>query len=74
MGESLKNSRRVYLPVVVLDDVAHRPDGCQVFIKAVRVDVVQGLGGLGVSVRAGEVDGNLNHDRRVKYLLKPMLL
>lgn len=52
------------LPVVVLDDVAHRPDGCQVFVVAFGVDVVEGLGRAGVAVGAGEIDGDLMHQRR----------
>lgn len=47
------------LPVVVLDDITHCPDGRQVFIKAFWVDVVQGLGGAWIPIRACEVDGNL---------------
>lgn len=51
-------------PVIVLDDIAHCPDGRQVLIVALRVDVVEGLGGAGVPVRACEVNGNLARVRK----------
>lgn len=47
------------LPVIVLDDITHCPDGCQVFIIAFRVDIVGGLGRGGIPVRACEINGNL---------------
>lgn len=50
-------------PVVVLDDVAHCPDGCQVFVVAFRVDEMEGAWNLGVPVRAREVDGDLRPSR-----------
>lgn len=50
-------------PVVVLDDVAHRPDGCQVFVVAFRVDEMEGAWNPGVPVRAREVDGDLRPSR-----------
>ena len=46
-------------PVIVLDDITHCPDGCQVLVVAVRVDVVEGLGGAGIPVGTCEVDGDL---------------
>lgn len=61
-----------WLPVVVLDDVPHSPDSSQVFVKALRVDVMQGAGQPGIPVRAGEVNGNLiqrTSDQR-KFLQK----
>lgn len=50
-------------PVVVLDDVPHRPDGRQVLVVAFRVDVVEGLRRAGVAVGASEIDGNLPRQR-----------
>lgn len=46
-------------PVIVLDDISHRPDGRQVFIHTLRTDVMQRLGRSGITVRAGKVHGNL---------------
>lgn len=51
------------LPVIVLDDVPYSPDGGQVLVVAFRVDVVEGLGRAGITVRSGEVDGNLADQR-----------
>lgn len=51
------------LPVIVLDDVPHSPDGGQVLVVAFRVDVVEGLRRAGIAVRSGEVDGNLADQR-----------
>lgn len=47
------------LPVIVLDDVTHSPDSCQVFIKALRVDVMEGHRGPGVPVGASKINSNL---------------
>lgn len=52
------------LPVIVLDDITHCPDGCQVFIVALWVDVVEGLGGSRIPVGSCEVDGNLAGSER----------
>lgn len=38
----LRELEQTSLPVVVLDDVTHSPDSSQVFVKALRVDVMQG--------------------------------
>lgn len=51
------------LPVIVLDDIAHRPDGCLVFIIAFRVNVMEGARRSGVTIRACEVNGNLRPSR-----------
>lgn len=48
-----------YTPVVVLDDIANRPDSGQVLIDALRTDVVQRLRRSGIPVGACEVDGHL---------------
>lgn len=48
-----------YAPVVVLDDVADRPDSRQVLIDALRTDVVQRLRRPGIPVGSCEVDGHL---------------
>lgn len=48
-----------YAPVVVLDDVADRPDSRQVLIDALRTDVVQRLRRSGIPVGPCEVDGHL---------------
>lgn len=50
---------RIYVPVIVLDDITHCPDSSQVLVVASRVDVVEGLGSAGVPVGACEVNGNL---------------
>lgn len=52
------------LPVVVYDDVTYGPDGLQVFVVAVRADIVKGLRGHGVAVRACKVNGNLGQRQR----------
>jgi len=58
-------------PVIVLDDFTHCPDGCQVFIVAFRVDVVEGMGGARVPVRACEVDGNLDQvQKRIRVKIE----
>ncbi len=46
-------------PVIILDDITHGPDGCQVFIIAFGVDIVEGLWRAGIPIRACEVNGNL---------------
>lgn len=51
---------KLFLPVIVLDDVPHRPDSRQVLIVALRVDVVEGLGSVGIPVGSCEVDGDLS--------------
>lgn len=48
-----------YTPVVVLDDIANRPDSGQVLIDALRTDVVQRLRRSGIPVGPCEVDGHL---------------
>lgn len=48
-----------YAPVVVLDDIADRPDSRQVLIDALRTDVVQRLRRSGIPVGPCEVDGHL---------------
>lgn len=48
-----------YAPVIVLDDIAYRPDGRQVLIDPLRVDVVQRLRRTGISVGPCEVNGHL---------------
>lgn len=50
-------------PVIVLDDIAYRPDGREVLIHPLRADVVQRLRRSGVSVGPGEVDGHLGKGR-----------
>lgn len=52
-----------HLPVIVLDDVTHCPDGCQVFIVALWVNVMEGLWRSRITVGACEVDGNLTQSR-----------
>lgn len=55
------NAIQVNLPVIVLDDITHSPDCSQVFIIAVRVDVMEGLRVPGIPVGAGEINSNLAH-------------
>lgn len=56
------------LPVIVLDDVTHCPDGFQILIIAFRVDIVEGLRRAGITIRACEVNGNLAPVReRIRY-------
>lgn len=40
----LKDFVLLHLPVVVLDNVTNCPDGCQILVVALRVDVVEGHG------------------------------
>lgn len=49
----------MFLRIVVLNDVAHRPNGREVLVNALRADVMQGLRRSRISVRAGEVDSHL---------------
>lgn len=42
-----------------MDNVTYSPDGLQVFVVAVRADIVKGLRGHGIAVRACKVNGNL---------------
>lgn len=56
------------LPVIVLDDITHGPDGAQVLIIAFRVDIVEGLGSPRIPVRACEVNGNLARVRESKKM------
>lgn len=59
MTERCRMEQNLSLPVIVLDDITHRPDGWQVFIITLRVDIVEGFGGSWIAVGACEVDGNL---------------
>lgn len=64
-------------PVIVLDDVAHRPNSREVLVDALRTDVMQGLRRPGVPIRAGEVDGHLegkNTWMHVVYMHSPCAL
>ena len=49
----------LYIPVIVLDDVAHGPDSREVLVDTLRTNVVQRLRRLGVPVGACEVDSHL---------------
>lgn len=51
------------LPVIVLDDVAHRPDSSEVLVNTLRADVMQRLRRPGVSVGAREVYSHLLADK-----------
>lgn len=56
----------IHLPVIVLDHTPHGPDSRQVFIIAMRVDVVEGLGVPGIPVGACEVNGNLAREGKYR--------
>lgn len=56
---NVKPNQKVIVPVIVLDDVANGPDGSQVFIIALRIDVMQGGGGPGIPVGASKINSNL---------------
>lgn len=53
----------IYLPVIVLDDITHCPDSRQVFIIALWVDVMEGLGIAGIPIGACEINSNLAGDK-----------
>lgn len=59
-----QNILSINLPVIVLDDVTHSPDSRQVFIKALRVDIMEGHRGLGIAVGAGKINSNLAQECR----------
>lgn len=62
-----------HAPVVVLDDVAYRPDSRQVLVDPLGADVVQRLRGPGVSVGPREVDGHLVKGRERQQARNPRL-
>lgn len=48
------------LPVIVLDDITHRPDRREVLVNTLRTNVMQRLRRPGVPVGACEVDSHLH--------------
>jgi len=56
---------KVIIRVIVLADCADSRDGLLVLVRLVGVDVMQGLGGARVPVRAREVYTNLQYGVRV---------
>lgn len=55
---SKSKSREHLVTVIVLDDTTHCPDSSQVFIVALWVDVMEGLGRVGIPVGACEINSN----------------
>lgn len=49
----------LYIPVIVLDDIADRPDSREVLVNALRTNVMQRFRRLGIPVGACEVNGHL---------------
>lgn len=56
---------RPCLPVIVLDDISHSPDSRQIFIIALRVDVMEGDGGPGIPIGASEINRNLSRGQKM---------
>lgn len=54
------NLTQVFVPVIVLDDVTNSPDGCQVLVISLWIDVMQRGGGPGIPVGASEINRNLD--------------
>lgn len=57
MGELY--GQKSLLRVVVLDYLANGPDGWQILVHAIRVEIVQRVRGAGISIRASEVNAHL---------------
>lgn len=74
-------SQKAHVPVVVLDDVADRPDSRQVLVDALRTDVMQRRRRSGIAVGAREVNSHLpkhsphmSGDRRITEAPPPLWL
>ena len=66
--------KTISVPVVVLDDITHRPDSFQVLIIALRIDVMWGQRGAGIPSRACEVNSNLARGGQIeKEILRPCI-
>lgn len=62
------------VPVVVLDDVAHRPGSREVLVDALGTDVMQRLRRLGIPVGPREVNSHLQKTFRVPADMQSLLM
>lgn len=68
-------SQKAHVPVVVLDDVADRPDSRQVLVDALRTDVMQRCRRSGIAIGAREINSHLpKHSPHVRGSQKLLLL